>query len=81
MLQSSVVLWCYFNTSMECAMLRHCSMPGMSSWSTRRSLHLMVIVPDDPGILHSNKYIHKIKTQTQLKTPCVDPGFDIGFAA
>lgn len=44
----------FYHTSMECAMLRHCSMPGMSSWSTRRSLHLMVIVPEDPDILHTD---------------------------
>ena len=46
-------------------MLRHCSMPGMSSWSTRRSLHLMVIVPEDPDILHTH-------TQTYPHTCCYE---------
>ena len=40
-------------------MLRHCSMPGMSSWSTRRSLHLMIIVPEDPDNLHTHTQAHK----------------------
>lgn len=47
-----------YYTSIECAMLRHCSMPGMSNWITRISLHLMVIVPEDPDILqrHAHEY-------------------------
>lgn len=43
-------------TSIERAMLRHCSMPGMSRWNTRRSLHFMVIVPDDPDVLHTQRH-------------------------
>lgn len=55
----------YF-TSIECAMLRHCSMPGMSSWSTRRSLHLMVMVPEDPLILNTKN----TDSYTQNYNPC-----------
>lgn len=38
----------FFVTSIELAMLRHSSMPGMSSWITRRSLHLTIMLPTDP---------------------------------
>lgn len=49
---------CYC-TSMERAMFRHSSMPGMSSCRTHRSLHLRVIVPEDTEGLHM-KYTHII---------------------
>lgn len=38
-------------TSMELAMLRHSSMPGISSCSTFRSLHRSVMVPEEPASL------------------------------
>lgn len=38
-------------TSMELAMLRHSSMPGISSCSTFRSLHRRVMVPEEPASL------------------------------
>lgn len=38
-------------TSMELAMLRHSSMPGISSCSTFRSLQRSTMVPEEPASL------------------------------
>lgn len=43
---------------MELAMFRHSSMPGMSSWRMRRSLHLITMLPDDPVVLRTHKHTH-----------------------
>lgn len=41
------------HTSMELAILRHSSMPGMSSWIVLRSLHFTIMDPEEPTNLHA----------------------------
>lgn len=54
-------------------MLRHCSMPGMSSWSTRRSLHLMIIVPEDPDNLHTHTSTQNSRNNAPVPTSRLAP--------
>lgn len=43
-------------------MLRHSSMPGMSSWITLRSLHLTMMLPKDPtNLKEATKILQKSK--------------------
>lgn len=61
-----------FLTSIELVMLRHSSMPGMSSWITRRSLHLTIMLPTDPTNLKEklefNPWCNAPNTQESLLT-------------
>lgn len=43
-----VCLFSVVFTSIELAILRHSSIPGMSNWITRRSLHFTMMLPREP---------------------------------
>lgn len=48
-------------------MLRHSSMPGMSSWITLRSLHLTVILPRGPTNLKHERQMLQEEAHTDEK--------------
>lgn len=54
-LRTEVWLSSWILTSIELAMFRHSSMPGISSWMIRRSLHFITMVPSEPTNLQQDR--------------------------
>lgn len=56
-----LLLWIL--TSIELAMFKHSSIPGISSWIIRRSLHFIMMVPNEPTNLQQDMKKESLKNR------------------